>query len=342
MPLDVSSLLQVHKVEAIISNDLSARDTLVEQPLVSVIITTYDRAAYLHEALSSALNQNYRNIEVIVSNDSGPESMADVVSSFNDERVHYFRHPTNVGVAANTLSAVRRARGTYIAFLNDDDVWGERFLEVLVLFLESDETVAIAFSDHYIIDEHGHLNQDATEAATKRFNRADLDPGLHRPFFDIALRTQSVPVVMAAVMRISSLNWSDFPVEVGPSYDFWIGYLASQHNQAAYYCSERLTYYRVHPGAETRVGRLRTSKAHIFIFREFLRDPYLASLWPHFRHEYAVAHISHGIALLRTGLLKDARRHLRTGLHMEPSPRVALALALSWLPGSWLRCWLPS
>lgn len=102
-------------------------DTRSQQSLVSVIIPTYNRPSYLREAIASVVKQTYRNIEIIVSDDCSPESPQELVESFQDPRIRFQRNPTNLGMFLNTANAFRKARGEYVASLNDDDMWNEDF-----------------------------------------------------------------------------------------------------------------------------------------------------------------------------------------------------------------------
>lgn len=313
-------------------------------PLVSVIIPTYNRPRYLHAAIESAVQQTYRYIEIIVSNDCGPEDIRDVVSNFGDARISYERQAVNLGVAMNTLSAVKKARGKYIAILNDDDIWEENFLQTLVPYLEADDSAVLAFSDHYIIDEQGKRNDQATEENTYRWQRIGLAAGLHRPLWQLGLVQQSIPMVMAAVFRASVIDWNDFPADASSVYDYWLTYLACRTGLGAYYHPERLTNYRVHPGAETFVGGVRVSKGIIYCYERFARDSELAEYRTIFRERYILAQANLGMSLLRAGKSSEAAPYLRAALHYAPTTRIQIALALSLLPvpRSWVKGLLKS
>jgi glycosyltransferase involved in cell wall biosynthesis len=98
-------------------------------PLVSVVIPTYNRAAFLAEAIQSALAQTFTDLELIVVDDGSTDHTAAMVRSINDPRVHLVsvRHS---GLPARGRNAgVERARGRYIAFLDSDDLWDSSKLD---------------------------------------------------------------------------------------------------------------------------------------------------------------------------------------------------------------------
>src|SRR6266516_2486605 len=102
----------------------SAAPTQCELPilpgLVSVVIPTFNRAAIVTRAIESALSQTYGNIEVIVVDDGSADDTRDIVASYG-ERVRYF-YQNNAGVSAARNTALRNARGEFVAFLDSDDV----------------------------------------------------------------------------------------------------------------------------------------------------------------------------------------------------------------------------
>ena len=95
------------------------------QPLVSVLIGTYNRAQLLPRAVNSVLRQNYDNLEIIVVDDASTDSTSQVVKAFGDSRVKYIRHKQNKGIAAVSNTAFEHCKGEFIALLGDDDEWTE-------------------------------------------------------------------------------------------------------------------------------------------------------------------------------------------------------------------------
>lgn len=99
------------------------------QPLVSVIIPTYNRPALLKRAVLSAQEQTYQNLEIIIVDDASNDDTENVVRGFNDNRIKYVKHNTNRGGSAARNTGIETSRGEYIAFLDDDDEWVESKIE---------------------------------------------------------------------------------------------------------------------------------------------------------------------------------------------------------------------
>jgi len=117
-------------------------------PLVSVLIPTFNRPRYLSVALTSVLQQSYQNLQIIVINDGG-EDVRDVIRSFNDSRLTLIDKKENRGKASALNEALARAKGKYVAYLDDDDLYYPRHIETLVNALELQTDCQAAYSDLY-------------------------------------------------------------------------------------------------------------------------------------------------------------------------------------------------
>ncbi len=117
-------------------------------PMVSVLIPTFNRRQYLSEALASALRQSYTNLQVIVVNDGG-QDVSDIVESHNDSRVVFINRRDNRGKAFSLNEALGRAKGKYIAYLDDDDLYYPNHIEMLVNILENQSDCQVAYTDLY-------------------------------------------------------------------------------------------------------------------------------------------------------------------------------------------------
>lgn len=299
-------------------------------PTVSVILPTYQRPGYLSGALRSVLAQTYGDFEVLVSDNSAcPETEA-LVRSFHDGRLRYRSNGENIGATANMLAACQAARGRFVSILHDDDLWSPTFLEKLVPPLERDETLALAFSDHHIMASSGTLDATLTEYNTAAWGRAGLREGVHAPFNSLAVVKRAVPLAVATVVRKNIIDGAEMPREIGDNYDLWLAYIASRQGAGAYYCSERLTYYRWHEASIT--SRSRPDRALVYCYSRFLADPELRVIRSGLRRVAGRFQTGLGISLLRERNRRCAIPHLLRGLLWSGDPRALAGLGLSLLP----------
>ncbi len=116
-------------------------------PVVSVIIPTYNRADMLDEALRSVFAQTYKDFEVIVVDDGSTDHTRSVVDKY-PHRVRYV-HQENQGHALAKNTGIAAADGGYIAFLDDDDTWLPRKLELQMDVLENNPDVDLVYGAGY-------------------------------------------------------------------------------------------------------------------------------------------------------------------------------------------------
>ncbi|MBN1359566.1 MAG: glycosyltransferase [Sedimentisphaerales bacterium] len=115
---------------------------------MTVLLPTYNRRLYLPAALSSIVRQTYRNLEIFVINDGGPD-VADIVRSFHEPRLTFIDRRENRGKPYSLNEALSRAQGKYVAYLDDDDVFYPHHVASLVEVLEGQTDCQVAYSDLY-------------------------------------------------------------------------------------------------------------------------------------------------------------------------------------------------
>jgi glycosyltransferase involved in cell wall biosynthesis len=206
---------------------------------VSVIIPTYNRAACLKLALASVLNQTYQSFEIIVVDDASTDGTPGVVRGLADARITYVRHEVNRGKvgagAAARNSGIARARGTYIAFLDDDDEWLPEKLARQVAVLEaSPRSVGAVYTGFVKIDQ-------ATGQIVERIiptRRGTISRDL------IAENCVGTPsTVLVRNECFQKVGLFDESMAFGEDYDMWIR-IASEFEFD--YIDEPLVRYAVH------------------------------------------------------------------------------------------------
>jgi len=122
---------------------------------VSVVIPTYNHAAYIREAIESALAQTYTPLEVIVVDDGSTDDTPRVLAGFGD-RIRAL-HQQNAGVGAARNRGGREARGEYLAFLDSDDIWLPDKLALQMAELERDPALGLVHCAMQSFDPDGRV-----------------------------------------------------------------------------------------------------------------------------------------------------------------------------------------
>ena len=106
--------------------------------LVSIITPAYNSATYIAETIESVLAQTYTNWEMLIVNDCSKDNTAEIVQSYaaKDKRIKLINLTQNSGVAAARNTAIEKAKGRYIAFLDSDDLWKKEKLQKQLSFMQ--------------------------------------------------------------------------------------------------------------------------------------------------------------------------------------------------------------
>lgn len=116
------------------------------RPLVSVIIPTYNYARFVVQAVESALKQTYKNVEIIVIDDGSTDDTPQRLEPFFN-RIRYIQQ-RNQGLAASRNNGIDLATGELVAFLDSDDYWHPRKLELQVAYLAENPDVGLIAARH--------------------------------------------------------------------------------------------------------------------------------------------------------------------------------------------------
>lgn len=112
-------------------------------PLVSVIMAVYNYGRYLREAIDSVLGQTYPTYELVIVNDGSTDETEEIALSYGSRiRYHLQKHQ---GLSAPKNQGVRLARGEYVTFLDADDIWPEKRLQMLMAPFLNDMEIEMAF-----------------------------------------------------------------------------------------------------------------------------------------------------------------------------------------------------
>lgn len=112
---------------------------------VTIMIPTYNQAAFIREAIRSALAQTYSNLEVIVGDDASTDDTPEIVAKINDPRLKYVRNATNLGRTSNYRNLLyNHALGDYVVNLDGDDYYTDsHFIAEAVNLVRSDQNIVM-------------------------------------------------------------------------------------------------------------------------------------------------------------------------------------------------------
>lgn len=126
------------------------------QPLISIVTPTYNREAFLAEAIQSVIDQTYENFELIIVDDGSTDGSEVLVQRYvqEDSRIRYFKqHNQGQSVARNR--GIQESRGEFVCFLDSDNKWFPDKLEVSVKAFADNSSVDIVYGNNVTISETG-------------------------------------------------------------------------------------------------------------------------------------------------------------------------------------------
>lgn len=128
------------------------------QPLVSIIIPNYNHSIYLEQAIQSALNQTYSNIEIIVNDNCSTDTSISTIKKYIDQGVIINKNPQNI-LNSNYRVVFERSSGKYFVLLCADDILCLDFIEKAVRIMERHENIGLVHGERKYIDEKGNITE---------------------------------------------------------------------------------------------------------------------------------------------------------------------------------------
>jgi glycosyltransferase involved in cell wall biosynthesis len=209
-------------------------------PLVSVIIPAYNASAWITETISSVLEQDFNDYEIIVVNDGSTDETADVIASFGD-KVKCI-HKKNGGQASARNAGIKIAKGKYIAFLDSDDLWIKEKLKLQLELIKTSD-VKWVYSDAIAFDNHNKKPLYKFSEISKQYNGDIL-----KSIFKSCFIPSPTPIIQSTVFSEVGLFNENSSMRNREDWEMWIR-IASIYPIAL--IPAPLAYYRVHSANST-------------------------------------------------------------------------------------------
>ncbi|MBI4355946.1 MAG: glycosyltransferase [Candidatus Omnitrophica bacterium] len=292
-------------------------------PMVSVVLPTYNRTQWLGEAIESVLAQTLADWELVIVDDGSAPATADTVRPhLSDARIHYVWKP-HAGVAAARNAGLRLTRGSYAAFLDDDDCFLPDKLARQVAWMEEHRDVGLVYNQIYVVDEP--MNQ--SRLLPRRSARTFLEL-----FCENAIQVASVLVRRTCLEAVGGFDESLIGSE---DYDLWLRiaqrfpieylprplaiYRKHGQNKSNNLVQQRLNAlaivgrYRVHqvPGLTRAVKRRRLATIHYRLARTYRAQ---REYWRTAQHFWRAARLDPAIGTVIEGTSVRGRTWLKQWL----------------------------
>ncbi|MBE9178458.1 glycosyltransferase [Oculatella sp. LEGE 06141] len=310
-----------------------------DRPLWSVMIPTYNCAAYLRETLTSVLAQAPAAEEMqieVVDDHSTQDDPAAVVAEVGQGRVEFYRQPQNVGYIRNFETCLQRSRGHLIHLLHGDDGVRDGFYQTMQRRFDEHPEMGAAFCRHIYMDEHGHWRRlSPLEQPTSGL----FEQGLEKIVVRHPIQTPSIVVRRSVYEQLGGFD-RRFSC-CGEDWEMWVRIAAAY---PVGYEVEPLAIYRSHStslsGRSVRSGQnIRDVRLASEIIEPYLPPAAAGQLSNKARELWALWGLHCARELLANRDVTGAIAQLQEALNCSRSPTVLFAAAqLSTRLGKrWLR-----
>lgn len=125
--------------------------------MVSIITPAFNAENFISKTIHSVINQTYKNWELIIVDDGSSDCTYNIIEEFaaKDNRITLIKHNKTLGASVARNTAIEKAKGNFIAFLDADDLWKSHKLETQLTFMKENK-IAICYSSYELIDEQGN------------------------------------------------------------------------------------------------------------------------------------------------------------------------------------------
>jgi glycosyltransferase involved in cell wall biosynthesis len=251
----------------------------MSNPLVSVIIPAYNVESVFAETLTSVEQQTFRDFEAIVVDDGSTDRTAEIAERFaeKDRRFIPIRQ-NNGGTAAACNTALQRARGEWVAFLEADDVWFPEKLAAQLALLKAEPGANLLFTEYCSWDGKNDLGRRYGDP--RKFPEGDV--GRRLIYFDLFCTS----TVMVRRETLDVVGYFDTELSVCQDWELWLR--IAEKGLCAKGIRQPMARYRIWPGNISR-NILRLGEANVRILEKALARPQPAAWRRDYRRSLQIA-----------------------------------------------------
>ncbi len=216
------------------------------EPLISVIIASYNYSNFITTTIDSVLSQTYKNYEIIIIDDGSTDDSRECIGKYvkKHNNVHLYTHPMceNKGLPETLKLGIRKSKGEYIAFCESDDYWHQEHLARKVRMINKYDNVNIILNGIKMFGDKDEIKFNSKYL--KSINKL-LREGKNKIQIIAGDKKNIIPTFSAVMIKSSELKDINFNSPIPAWIDFWL-YRQVLKTNALYYLRDKLTYWRMH------------------------------------------------------------------------------------------------
>ena len=209
-------------------------------PTISIIVTTYNRKELLTKTLHSILHQTYCDFELIVVDNFSNYDFYEHIKSFEDDRIRPYQNQNNGIIAVNRNWGIKKAKGDYIAFCDDDDIWFKNKLEIQMEYLLRENIDLI--SSNVVLFRGKHYTKIFAQSKNRKV----------KSISDFLYRNQ-INTSTVLLRKSNKVYFNEDPNLVAiEDYSLWLGLYAGGYKFS--FINVPLVYYRYQSGSHNSIN----------------------------------------------------------------------------------------
>jgi glycosyltransferase involved in cell wall biosynthesis len=227
---------------------------MVTKPVISVLMTAFNREKYIAEAIESVLASTYKDFELIIVDDCSKDNTVEIARKYEiqDSRVRVYVNKENLGDYPNRNKAASYAKGKYLKYLDSDDVMDSNCLAIMFTKMDAHPECAFGISSKLLTYSIVHTPDDSYRVHFFERGILDISP--------------SGSIIRNDIFKIEGGFWETRCVS---DFEFWLR-LARKY--AILELQKDLIYWREHEGQEINLGRIEYLEHNLNIISEKLKE----------------------------------------------------------------------
>lgn len=211
---------------------------------ISIIMTSYNYASVIGEAIESVINQTYKDWELIIVDDGSTDNSVEVIRKYlNDSRIKLYVNEKNIGLAKTVQKGIQYSTSDWIAFLESDDKFPLNALEEKVKAISTGADIIFSDLEMFGDKERADYFQQYFDDLNKFFVNFG-ENGFIDNFAKILPKINLIPTFSVVMTKKELLEKCDFNPICKSALDYYLW--AQLANYKIYYINEKLAYWRIH------------------------------------------------------------------------------------------------
>ena len=214
-----------------------------KQELVTIAIPTYNRAGFLKTAIESCIKQTYQNIEILVLDGGSTDNTKQVVESFNDSKIVYYKNAENIGMMRSWNRCIELSGGEFIIILGDDDTLHTNFINETMKIYKKYPSLGFIFTGANKVDINGSFVMKWGYDFTPSGYLSGLDYLFYTIKYGCCLTNSSTMICRKEVYKKVGPYEAEFAKN---TFDFNM-YIKIASKFDVYFLNKVLSDYKIHP-----------------------------------------------------------------------------------------------